>query len=222
MTRYVALLWLVAACTACGDDGSTVQDAAVDTIPDPCAPEMTFTGEYVDWDSTTTAFKGIFGAKFTHRTDTTKTSSTAPNGRFLMCIPAADAMVDVAPMAGSDYIAGAVVVNKAVVTSGAMLSYRSFTTTRAQAFGFLPALAHVYVHVEGGIRTIGTAAPAQVKKTLSGAAWTDGDAGTDVYLGNIDPAGGTTLLTVTGGNAIGAGSIPLTAGAFTYVTVVAR
>jgi hypothetical protein len=183
---------------------------------------MQLTGEYIDWDSSSTAFLGIFGATFTHRMDTSKTSTTAPNGRFLMCIPAADGFVDVAPSASSSYIGGAVVVNRAVVTSGAMLSYRSFTATRAQAFGFLPGLAHVFVHVEGAARTVGTAAPAQVKKVFAGAAWADGDTGNDVYLGNIDPSGGTTLLTVAGGSAIGAGSIPLTAGAFTYVTVVAR
>ena len=217
MTRHAVLALVLTACSACGDDGPN--DASVDTIPDPCAPEMTFTGEYVDWDSSGTAFMGIFGATFTHRTVTTKTSMTAPNGRFMMCIPAMDAFVDVTPMAGSNYIAGAVVVNRAVVSSGAVLSYRSFTSTRAQAFGFLPALAHVYVHVDGPARTIGTAAPAQVKKTFTGTTWVDGDMGSDVYLGNIDPTSGTTLLTVTGGAATGAGSIPLTAGTFTYVTV---
>ena len=54
----------LAACAACGDDGGTPADASIDTPPDPCAPEMTMTGEYVDWDSTEAAFHGIVAASF--------------------------------------------------------------------------------------------------------------------------------------------------------------
>ncbi len=214
------LLWLALVLAACGDDGATFQDAAIDAPPDPCAPEMQFTGEYVDWDSTESAFMGVFGAHFTLQGDAAKTTMTAPNGRFILCLPAADGLVDVEPMAGSDYVGGTVVVDKMVVQSRAMLSYRSFTATRAADFGFDAGQAHVYVHVDGDARTVTTAAAPGVQKTFDGATWTDGNSGTDIYLGNI--AGTSTSLTVSGGDAIGAGTIPLVAGEFTYVTIVAK
>lgn len=201
---------------ACGDDGM----ATVDAPPDPCMPEMQFTGEYVDWDSTEASFKGIFGAHFTLEGDATKTTMTAPNGRFILCVPAEDGLVDVETMAGSDYVGGTVVVNKMVVQSGAMLSYRSFTTTRAADFGFDAGKAQVYVHVHGGSRTVTTAAAPGVKKAFDGTTWADGNSGTDIYLGNI--AGTSTTLNVSGGGATGAGTIPLAAGEFTYVTIVAK
>jgi hypothetical protein len=215
MTRRLCLCFVVLA--ACGDDGNTTADAAP---PDPCAPEMQVTGEYVDWDSTAANFHGIFGAQFALRGDATKMASTAPNGRFILCVPAADGIIDITPMTGSNYIAGSLVVNKAVVQSGAMLSLRSFTTTRAADFGFSATQAHVFVHVDGGSRMASTAATASVQKNFDGTTWADGATGTDIYLGNVDPQG-MTALTVPN-TSKGAGSIPLTAGAFTYVTVIAK
>lgn len=223
MTLLSGMRWcpvVLAACAACGDDGNST-DAAIDGPPDSCAPAMTFTGEYITWDSGPTGFMGINGATFKHRADPAATSTTAPNGRFDMCIPAADGFVDVTQMAGSDVIAGTVVVNKNVISLQPVQSYRSFTTTRAADFGFSMTQAHVFVHVHGGSRTVMTAASASVQKTFDGTSWVDGNAGTDIYLGNVDPQG-MTMLTITGGNAIGGGMIPLTEGKFTYVTVIAR
>jgi hypothetical protein len=201
---------------ACGDDGM----ATVDAPPDPCMPEMQFTGEYVDWDSTEASFKGIFGAHFTLQGDATKTTMTAPNGRFILCVPAADGLADIEPMAGSEYIGGTVKIDKTVIQSGAMLSYRSFTTTRAADFGFDATKAHVFVHVHGGTRTVTTSDAPGVKKQFDGTSWVDGNTGTDIYLGNI--AASTTSLSVSGGGATGASSIPLTPGEFTYLTIVAK
>jgi hypothetical protein len=216
-TRSLCLAFVVlAACSACGDDGMPTIDAP----PDPCMPEMQVTGEYVDWDSTPATFRGILGASFTLRSDPTKTASTAPNGRFILCVPAADGIIDITPMSGSDYIGGSLVVNKAVIQSGAMLSLRSFTTTRAADFGFSMTQAHVFVHVDGGAQTASTAANASVKKHFENGTWADGATGTDIYLGNVDPQG-MTALTVTNSEK-GAGSIPLTAGSFTYVTVTTK
>ena len=183
-------------------------------------PEMQVTGEYIDWDSTPATFKGILGAQFTLRGDASKTASTAPNGRFILCVPAADGLIDITPMSGSNYVAGTLVVNKAVVQSGAMLSLRSFTTTRAADFGFSMTQAQVFVHVDGGSRTATTSATAGVQKHFENGTWSDGNTGTDIYLGNVDPQG-TTSLSVPN-TSKGAGSIPLTTGAFTYVTVIAK
>lgn len=183
-------------------------------------PEMQVTGEYIDWDSTPAMFRGILGATFTLRSDPTKTASTAPNGRFILCVPAADGIIDITPMTGSDYIGGSLIVNKAVIQSGAMLSLRSFTTTRAADFGFSATQAHVHVHIDGTSETASTAANAGVKKHFDNGMWVDGNAGNDIYLGNVDPQG-MTALTVTN-SAKGAGSIPLTEGKFTYVTVITK
>lgn len=161
---------------------------------------------------------GIPGAVFTHRTDTAATATSAPNGRFdLMCIPAADGFVDVT---SSAVVPGTVVVRKDALSLLPTQSYRSFTPARAADFGFDASLGHVHVHVAGnGARTVTTAAAPGVQKTFDGASWNDGNSGTDIYLGNIAP--GTTTLTVSGGNAIGGGSIPITAGQFTWITIVA-
>lgn len=218
---WLSLVVAACACSACGDDGNSGADAAIDGPPDPCAPAMTFTGEYLAWDSGGAGFMGIPGATFTHRADPAATDATAPNGRFEMCIPAADGFVDITPAGGSDIIAGTVVINKNVVSLQPVQSYRSFTTTRAADFGFSSTQAHVFVHVHGAARTVMTTANASVQKTFDGTNWVDGNAGTDIYLGNVDPQG-TTMLTITGGSAIGGGTIPLTEGKFTYVTVIAR
>jgi hypothetical protein len=203
---------------ACGDDGGT--DAGVDGPPDPCAPLMTFNGEYVAWDSGA-SFMGIPQATFALRSDPTTKATTAPNGRFELCIPPADGFVDITSMAGSDIVPGSVVADKDVLQFLPIQSYRSFTPTRAAEYGFSAAQAHVFVHVAGGSRTVATAATAGVQKHFDGTAWVDGNTGTDIYLGNIDAAA-TTPLTITGGSVLGGGSIPLTAGAFTYVTLIAN
>ncbi len=202
---------------ACGDDGGM---ATVDAPPDPCMPEMQFTGEFIDWDSTESAFKGIFAAHFTLEGDATKTTMTAPNGRFILCVPAADGLATVDTASTSGYVGGTVKIDKTVIQSGATLSYRSFTTTRAADFGFDAGLAHVFVHVHGGSRTVTTAAAPGVKKHFDGTSWVDGNTGTDIYLGNI--SGTTTALNVSGGGATGASSIPLAPGQFTWITIIAK
>jgi hypothetical protein len=211
---------VVVACSACGDDSNAV-DAAIDGPPDPCAPKMSFTGEFVTWDSSLTMFMGIPGATFRHRTDTAVSDTTAPNGRFdEMCIPPEDGFVDVTPGSGSLYIGGTVVIEKDVYSLLPPLTFRSFTEARGADFGFDAQLAHVYVHVVGGARGVESSATAGVQQQFDGTTWTSGNTGTDVYLGNIAP--GMTTLTVTGGSAIGAGTIPLTAGQLTFVTLIAR
>lgn len=183
-------------------------------------PQMQVTGEYVDWDSTEAAFHGIFGAQFTLRGDTSVTASTAPNGRFILCVPAADGLVDITPMAGSDYVPGTLVVNKAVIQSGALLSLRSFKSTRAADFGYQATQAQVFVHIDGGSRSASTTAAPSVMKHFENGTWSDGASGTDIYLGGITPQAMTSLDVPN--SAKGAGSIPLAAGSFTYVNVVAK
>jgi hypothetical protein len=183
---------------------------------------MTVTGEYVDWDSTEGAFKGVMGAKFTLESDASKSASTAPNGRFVMpCIAPQDGLIDVAPMAGSNYVAGTVIVNKAVIQSGAMLSYRSFTMTRGADFGFDATKAGVFVNVVGTPRAV-TVAGAGSPFAFDGSTWAAGNTGKNVYFPGVVPGiTGMAMVTMTG-TTLGAGSVPVAAGEITYVTLVAR
>src|SRR5687767_1270856 len=137
--RRLAVLVMLAACGACGDDGGSTVDAP----PDQCAPDMQFTGEFVDWDSTASAFVGVPGAKLTLQSDATKTTMTAPNGRFIMCIPIADGLVTVEPMTGSDYLPGTIVVKKDIVAFDYMLSYRGLKMARSAASAFATAKGQV-------------------------------------------------------------------------------
>jgi hypothetical protein len=214
MKRFLGLAVVLAAC------GGNDNMATVDAPPDPCMPEMQFTGEFIDWDSTESAFKGVFAAHFTLDADMSKTTMTAPNGRFILCVPASDGLATVAPDPSSGYVGGKVKIDKTVIQSGAQLSYRSFTMTRAADFGFDATKAHVFVHVDGGSRTVTTSDAPAVKKHFDGSAWVDGNTGTDIYLGNI--AGTTTSVQVSGGGATGASSIPLTPGQFTWLTIRAK
>jgi hypothetical protein len=206
---------VLAACEACGNG-----DPGVDGPPDPCAPKMTFTGEYVDWDSGA-SFMGIPQATFALRGDPALTDQTAPNGRFEMCIPPADGFVDITPMTGSSYVGGTVVVDHTVLQFLPVQSYRSFTAMRSADFAFDASKAHVYVHVVGAANTVVLGKPAGVTKIFDGSAWVDGATGTDFYFGNV-ATGGPTKLTVTGAPVYGGASVPLTAGAFTYVTLRER
>jgi len=221
MTRTASLLALALASVglaACGDDGGSTADA----LPDPCAPQTTFTGEYVDWDSGGDAgFLGIFSATVTLRSDTSFTDVTAPNGRFEMCIPSASTTADVTPMTGSEYVPGVIVVDQAVLATQPTLSYRSFKAARAAEVGFDAAKAHVFVQVAGGTRTVTTAAPPGLMQVNDGAAWSDGNTGSTIYLGNIDVAATTTLM-ISGGDVTGTKTVPLAAGVLTYVTLVAK
>ena len=92
-----------------------------------------------------------------------------------------------------------VVVDRTVLSAQPPLSYRSFTDVRAADFGFSASLAHVFVQVVGGSRTVTTAAAPAVM-----------------------PVSAQTMLTVTGGSVTGATTIPLSAGQFTYVTLLAN
>jgi hypothetical protein len=208
----------VLAVAACSDDAPVTPDAP----PDPCAPEMQVTGEYVDWDSTDGNFKGIPGAKFDLQSDSTKSASTAPNGRFIMpCLARADATINVAPLPTSGYAPGIVVVKKSVIETGAMLSYRSFTMTRGADFGYDQAKAGVFVHVEGTPRAVSVAG-AGSPYAFDGSTWAAGNTGKNVYFPGVVP-GITGMATVAmSGTAIGTGNVPVSAGSLTYVTIVAR
>ena len=108
-----------------------------------------------------------------------------------------------------------------VIQSGAMLSYRSFTTTRGADFGFDASKGAVFVHIEGTPRAV-TVAGAGSPFAFNGGAWAAGNTGTNVYFPGVAP-GVTGMATVSmSGTSVGTGSVPVTAGTITYLTVIAR
>lgn len=183
---------------------------------------MTFTGEYVDWDSGgDPGFLGIYNANVTLRSDASFTDITAPNGRFELCIPTEDTLADVTPADASGYKPGVIVVEKKILAELPVLSYRSPTETRANELGFDDAKAHVFVQIVGGTRTVTTTPAPGIAQVNDGTAWTDGNTGSTIYLGNVDATGNVTLE-ISGGEILGTKTVPVTPGAFTYVTFIAK
>jgi hypothetical protein len=225
-------------CGACGDDGSLAIDApmTIDIDNGSCGDQIRFTGELVDWDSDT-AFCGVNNAQFEVQGGNGGMDSTAPNGRFDLCVPdAATTLLDITPDAAPSgctnppaayTVGGIAVANKTVIQAGGFFSGRLFTTARQttlfQAIGqpVDPAKAHVFVHVNGTPRAVSIAAAHAPTQAVATTTWAPGDTGKDVFFPNVDAGGGSTMLSVTGG-AVGAGSIPLAAGKITIVSVIAQ
>lgn len=219
-----------------GNDAASDGPFTIDIDNASCGDRINFTGELVDWDKDAN-FCGIFEALIQVQDDGPM-DVTAPNGRFeSICVPDQPVtLLDVTPPAGnspctsppSPYpMPGIAVANRDVIRAGGFFSARSFTSARrdsffAQAgFSFAPALAQVFVHVHGTPRAVSIGAAHAPVQAIAGTTWAPGDTGHDVFFPNVDPAAGSTTLSVAGG-AIGTGTIPLVAGTFTYVSVYAR
>ena len=216
-------LVVLAVTASCGDHNTAVDAPGADVL---------FTGELVDWDSTDTGFFcGIFGAHLQVHGDPTRTNTTNPNGRFMVMIAAAaTTQIDVTPPTAASQctappstynVPGILVANKAVIDSGAIISARSFDVDRAPMFGYDAAKAQVLVHVDGMRRAPSITGTHDATQAFDGTAWAMGTSGVNVYFPNVDPTGGTTTISVQGG-AVGTGPVPIAAGTFTYVTVVAN
>jgi hypothetical protein len=227
---------LLAGCAGCGDDGGAVDASIVVDIDNgSCGDQLRFTGEYVDWD-TDAAFCGIGMATVEVDGDGAM-DTTAPNGRFDLCIPRTSAttrLVVTQPSGmspcsnpASSYTVPVILhAQRDVILAGGFFSGRAFTMARQASFYTAAGLtfdatkAHVFVHVNGTPRAVSLAAPHAAAQAISGTAWAAGDTGRNVFFPNVDVGSGTTMLTVAGG-AIGAGSIPLVAGTITNVSVLA-
>lgn len=228
---------LLAACSACGDDGATTDAAIVVDIDNgSCGDQLRFTGEYVDWD-TDASFCGIGNAVVEVEGGDGAMDTTAPNGRFDLCIPRTSATttlvvtqpsgMSMCSSPASTYtVPTNLVANRDVILAGGFFSGRAFTTARQTTFfqgaglTFDPTKAHVFVHVGGMPRAVSLAAAHDPAQAIVATAWAPGDTGHDVFFPNVDVGSGTTMLSVAGG-AIGTGSIPLVAGTITNVSVLA-
>jgi hypothetical protein len=222
---------ILLALVACGGDDAAVDaPITVDIDNGTCGAQLRFTGEYIDWDQDS-GFCGIFNATFA---DGANTDSTAPNGRFDMCIDrgAAQTTLAITPSTTpsectdpqSTYpIPGLAVASSAVITAGGFWSGRNFSAARQATLGVAidPAKAQLFVHVEGTPRAVSIDAAHDPSQANAATTWAAGDTGHDVFFPNVSVGAGTTVLSVAGG-AIGTGAIPLVAGKMTSVSVIAN
>lgn len=235
MVRTALVVLVLSGCSGCGDDGGTVDAGYVIDIDNAsCGDQLHFTGEYVDWD-TDAAFCGIGDATVDVEGDGA-TDTTAPNGRFDLCIPRMQTLTKLIvtqpsgnsqctnPISGYS-VPTILVANRDVILAGGFFSGRAFTTARQASFFQTAGLqfdsnkAQVFVHVNGTPHAVALAAAHAAPQAIVATAWAPGDTGHDVFFPNVDVGGGTTTLTVSGG-AIGTGSIPLIAGTITNVSVL--
>ncbi|HUJ63217.1 MAG TPA: hypothetical protein VLX92_32185 [Kofleriaceae bacterium] len=238
---YAALYGALAFVVACSDGSKHPKDAAVDAAPDAppdafsCTPATNFfTGEIVDWDSSsnTEGFCGVFQARFEVHGDATRKSTTNPNGRFQICLASPTVTrVDITPPtdpsqctspASTYTMPGIAIADPAVIASGQLFSARAFTMNRQSTLGVIldPAKAHVFVHVDGTQAQVTIDATHDPAEAFDGTMWGSGDTGVNVFFPNVDPSAGTATVAMTGATA-GAGTVPVVAATITYVTLVA-
>lgn len=231
--RTLSLAILLAA-AACGDDGATIDAAIVVDIDNgSCGDQLRFTGAYVDWDSTDLSFCGI-GAAVVEVEGDGAMDTTAPNGRFDLCIPRMNVQtrLTVTQPTGMSQcttppavytIPTLLVAHRDVILAGGVFNGRAFTAARQATFfqdaglTFDPATAQVVVNVSGNPRAVSLAATHDAVQAFT-TTWAPGDTGAAVFFPNVEVGNGSTTVTVAGG-AIGTGPIPLVAGTLTNVTV---
>ena len=223
MNRALSVLCLV----GCGSP-TTVPDAAA---AGPCGDKLSFQGELVDWDSTDAQFCGIFGANVQVHGDPSTAKATPPNGRIEMCVAQAPTtLIDVTPPTDASQCAnpsstydipGVIVADQAVLASGALASARAFTIARAPAFAYDATKAQLFVHVDGTPSAVSITGTHDASQVFDGATWAPGSTGANVFVPNVDPTAGTTDVSLADGG-LGTGSVPIAAGTFTYVTLVAH
>ncbi len=208
------------ALTGCSDDSDPSPDAPMGS----CAKgEIFFTGELLDWDSTSERPRGINAAAFTVTGEATRTDQTAPNGRFELCLTsAATTEVTVDATAASTYFDGVAIADRDVLATGIIPSLRSFTSLREMQL--VPRLAlgkaHVVVDVAGSQRAVTLAATYEKALAFDGTAWAEGTTGRAVFFVNVDAGAASTVK--MSGSFVGGKTVPLTANQLTFVTVVGK
>src|SRR5690606_19640684 len=142
--------------------------------------------------------------------------TTAPNGRFDLCISRTSATTTLAVTHPSEMsmcsspastytVPTLLLANRDVSLAGGFFSARAFTTARQATFfeaaglTFDASKAQVFVHVHGMSRAVSLAAAHDAPQAIVSMAWTPGDTGEDVFFPNVDVGSGTTTLSVAGG-----------------------
>lgn len=228
---FAAATSITLALAACGDDGA--KDASVDIDNGSCGDQLHFTGELVDWD-TQTSFCGIKDA--TIEVAGGAMSTTAPNGRFDLCLPGGDKFTKLTvtfsaaasecatPM--STYTTPTIVyADHGVIKAGGFYSARSITMARLPTFftsiqqTFDPTMGQVFVHESGTPAKLTLAGDHGAPQVANTSGWVAGDTGADVFFPNV--AVGDIKIQIAGGGT-GETTIPVIAGTITNVAVIAR
>ena len=223
---------LIALALASCDGGTSTPDAAVDAD----LVDFTFTGTFLDWDSTAAAPCPIAGATWAATYDDQRSTTTDASGAFTLSLASYTPLVDVTPPATSSTCAsgtyalhGIAIAPPAVTLANGVFVARSMTQARVATFyasvgsSFDQTRGNLLIHVNGTPRAFAIAEPHAPEQAYSGAAWSAGDTGSDVFFPNIAiPTSKRTNVTVVGGNAVGLGAAQLAPGAITYMTVILR
>jgi hypothetical protein len=218
---------------ACGGGDSNPDCCVADTPPGPCGAGQFFTGELVDWDTTSADFCGVFNSRLTLRGAQSPVDMSRPNGRFELCVPSqALGLVDVmhataaspcVGVTGSYPVRAVLVAQQAVIERNAAFSARAMTQARQDAMftqigqPYDAAKAQLVVHVVGPSRAVSISASHAAAQQYNGTAWEAGNTGSEVLFPNVTP--GAAQVSVAGG-AIGTATVTLEAGAYTYLTVI--
>lgn len=227
-------LFVSLALVGCSDDAN--KDASVDIDNGSCGSDLRFTGELLDWDSHT-SFCGMKDVKL--QIPGGPIDSTAPNGRFDLCLPGADTTTQLMltlPTAASECTQPPSTYGtptmmfaiRAVIRGGGFFSGRSITANRLPAFftqigqTYDPQKAIVFVHVNGATpRAVSLSAAHGAPWVITGTTWAAGDTAADVVFPNVEVGTGKVKLSIAGGG-IGGGDIPVAAGTITNVAVIAN
>jgi hypothetical protein len=223
ITGLALLLALCAtSCTGRDDGGPALPDAATDAPEDasPCGADRFVTGELVDLDSSTSQLTGVFNARLTVEGMPGRTATTAPNGRFELCVPAGSAVtLDVD--APADYLDGKAYLEAEL--GGGTLSFRAYTAQRgSMLYDFDPGRGHVLVFFtfDGAELSLDRAHDAPLAGNdhdRDGTfTWTAGRSGRYVLFPNVDVSSPTIQLN---GDYAGPHTIPVSAGTLTLAAI---
>lgn len=208
----------------CSSGPNKIKDGAPVDVP-----TVVYMAEYVDWNSTDTAFCGIMGATFQVHGDATRIDHTPPNGRVMLNVTSnMQTQIDITPPTTSSgclvptstyTMPGVTFADPAVIATGQIISMRDFSVAAQASLATQPdaAKGHVFVHVDGTPRAVAISASSDPAIAWNGTAWAAGTTGINVFFENVAP--GMTSVTTTG-SAVGTGMVPVQAGTITYVTLV--
>jgi hypothetical protein len=194
---------------------------------DLCPGRVTFTGEYVDWDSTEADFHGIADALVAEVGDPANTTTTAPNGRSVLCLPEADADGDVT-FRHAAYLPLTFAVSASAALAGPYTA-RGLTPVRADALfadelGVARDGAAAQVAIDlraqpGGASIAG--ATVALSAPHAGAFTPRAGEPGFFFFANVDPTGGVTAITITppaGTSCVGRAQASLIPGEVTHAS----
>lgn len=192
-----------------------------------CLPELLIEGELIDWDSSATAFQGVFGARLTQSIDASVTLTTPPNGRLSFCATRSDPFQFTVDASTDDHLSGTLTIEPNVVLGGfTPLSLRTLTPARAvtffaeQGLTFDPDAAQIVVLQtgdRGSLTLSGThdAAQAGDDDGSGTIVWGAGATGRYVLFPNVAPSSSVQLS----GDPLGPRPIPAVAGEVSLVAI---